>query len=76
MDNKILMLLDNCVNISGEYYTVSNGFITKTYGELQIPYKDFLTVEFVKQRSKKMLYTMLLPAGVMVLSFNLDNFFC
>jgi len=71
--NNNLMLLDNCVNINGEYYTVSNGFVTKAYGEIQLRYKDLLAVEFVKHRSKKMMYAMLLPAGVLMFAWNLDG---
>ena len=70
----MLTLLDDYAIIKGEYYTVSNGFISKTYGELQLKYGDLLTVEFTKHRSKKMLYAMLLPTGIMVLLLNLDGF--
>ena len=69
-----LTLLDEYATIKGEYYTVSNGFISKAYGELQLKYGDLLTVEFTKHRSKKMLYAMLIPTGIIVLVFNLESF--
>jgi len=74
MINTRLSLLENCVVINGEYYTVSNGFISKTHGKIKLRYKDLLSVEFVKQRSKKIMYAMLLPAGLLMLAFNFEGF--
>jgi len=69
-----LTLLRDCLNIQGEHYTVSNGFVKKVYGDVQLQYKDMLAVELVRQRSKKMMYTMLLPAGILVFAFDLESF--
>ena len=64
----------DCIIINGEHYTVSNGFVTKAYGEVQIQYNDLLTVEVVKCRSKKLLYAMLIPTGIMILVLNMEGF--
>jgi len=67
------MLSERCLNIHGEYYTVSNGFISKACGEIQINYSDLLSVEIVKKRSKKIMYTMLFPAGVLAFAWNFES---
>ena len=72
--NNNLTLLDNSISIDGEHYTVSNGFVTKAYGEIRIRYKDLLAVEIVKQRSKKVMYTMLIPTGILLFVWNFESF--
>ena len=72
MDNRQLVLLSDCVKICGEHYTVSNGFATKVFGEIQVRYSDLLTVELVRQRSKKMMYVVLLLGGVLLFMQSLD----
>ena len=69
-----LLLLDECVNIQGGYYTVSNGFVIKMHGTVQLQYKDMLAVEFVMYHSKKILYAMLLSMGIITFVLNLKNF--
>jgi len=73
VSNKQVTLSGDCITIHGEHYTVSNGFVTKAYGEVNLRYRDLLAVEFVKHRSKKMLYAMMLPGGILVFSLNMDN---
>ncbi|MCL1997146.1 MAG: hypothetical protein FWG65_00070 [Turicibacter sp.] len=69
-----LTLLDSCITIQGEYYVVSNGFISKAYGKNSLYYKDILAVEIITQRSKKAMYVMLFPTGIMVLLLSLEIF--
>jgi hypothetical protein len=69
-----LTLLRECVSISGEHYIVSNGFITKAHGEVQIRYKDLLAVEFAKYRSKKVMYVMLFLGGILIFATGFDDF--
>ena len=69
-----LFLSDDSVQIQGEYYTVSNGFVIKMQGTIQLRYKDLLEVEFVMHRSKKLLYAMLIPAGIVTIVMNLGYF--
>ncbi|MCL2225495.1 MAG: hypothetical protein FWB96_11070 [Defluviitaleaceae bacterium] len=71
--NSTLTFSDKRVSISGEYYTVSNGFIAEARGEIQISYKDLLAVEFVKRRSKKVMYAMLFPAATLMFAWNLKE---
>jgi hypothetical protein len=51
------------VCISGEYYTVSNGYLTKNTGEVYLPINTILSAECVRRRSKESLYIMLLILG-------------
>jgi len=73
MKNKKLTLLGEFVNISGEYFTVSNGFVTKAHGEIQIKYSDILAVELVKHRSKKVMYVTLFLGGILLLLSSFDS---
>ena len=66
-------LLPDCVNIGGEYYTVSSGFVSQKQGQIQLKYKDLLSAELVKQRSKKTLYAALLPGAILVFVFGLGD---
>jgi len=54
------------VHIRGEYYTVSNGFMSKAKGEVELPVSSILSVESVKRRSKKIMYAVLLIMGVAI----------
>jgi len=36
-------------------------------------YKDLLAVELVKHRSKKLMYAMLIPAGVLMFVWNIEG---
>jgi hypothetical protein len=53
--------------ISGEYLTVSNGFTTTAYGEVQLQYADILSAEVITRRPKRLFYALLFSAGVLVL---------
>jgi cytochrome c-type biogenesis protein CcmH/NrfG len=66
MDSKILTLSADGVTIHGKYYTVSNGFVTKANGMCHLRYRDLLSVELVKRRSKKAMYAVLLSACVLM----------
>lgn len=66
MDSRILALSADGVTIHGKYYTVSNGFVTKAYGTRHLRYRDLLSVELVKRRSKKAMYAVLLLACVLM----------
>jgi len=69
MDNNknSLTLLSDGVKIQGRYYTVSNGFISKEDGSVLIPYKDLLSVDYVKRRSKRIMYIVLVLGFLLML---------
>jgi len=64
MNSPSLSLSADCVCISGEHYTISNGYASKANGNVRLPFDSILAVEYVKRRSKKMLYVMLLIMGI------------
>jgi hypothetical protein len=66
MNKKQLELSADGVSIHGKYYTVSNGFLSETEGTLQLPYRDLLSVELVKRRSKKAMFAVLLLGCVLI----------
>ena len=74
MESSQVKLLSDRISISGEYFTVSSGFISKANGEIQLKYKDLLTVELVKRRSKKLMYVALFMGSILVFAvkFKLD----
>jgi len=57
-------LTNDSIYITGEYNTVSNGFVTQGNGEVCLPLKELLAVELVKRRSKRLLYAVMVPAAV------------
>ncbi|MCL2603219.1 MAG: hypothetical protein FWD90_01925 [Defluviitaleaceae bacterium] len=63
-------LFDRCFIIKEGHFTVNNGFITKSTGEAVVNYGDVLAVEFVKRRSKKVMYMSLICCGLMVLGMD------
>jgi len=67
MENDTLTLLSDSVKIQGRYYSVSNGFISKVDGSVLIPYKDLLSVEYVKRRSKRVMYIVLILGFLLML---------
>ncbi|MCL2198072.1 MAG: hypothetical protein FWB80_04035 [Defluviitaleaceae bacterium] len=54
---------DDHICIKGEYYTVTNGYLTKNTGEVNIPINTILSAECVKRQSKETLHIMLLIFG-------------
>ena len=73
MKSSQVTLLSDCLNISGEYYTVSSGFISRVHGEIRLKYKDLLTVEFVKHRSKKLMYAALFLGAILAFVSKLNK---
>lgn len=75
MDNSLLSLSSDSVKIKGVHYTVSNDFLKKADGEVQLHYKDLLSVELVKRRSKRAMYITLFLGSILVfiLSFVRSN---
>ncbi|MFY9174156.1 MAG: hypothetical protein WAO24_02250 [Peptococcia bacterium] len=67
MKNTTLTLSSDGVKIQGSYYTVSNGFTSKQDGSISIPYKDLLSVDYVKRRSKRIMYIVLLLGSLLIL---------
>jgi|GEM_PF-898586 len=67
MENNSLTLLSEGVKIQGRYYTVSNGFISKADGSVIIPYRDLLSVDYVKRRSKRIMYIVLVLGFLLML---------
>jgi len=59
MEKGSLTLTGNGVEIQGRYYTVSNGFTSKKEGPVSIPYGKILAVDYVKRRSKRIMYIIL-----------------
>ena len=66
MENRTLTLTADGMQIQGEHYTVSNGFLSKASGTVRLKRSDLLSVEFVKRRSKKGMYTVLLIGSILV----------
>lgn len=67
MKNTKLVLSGDSVQIQGKYYTVSNGFLSKQDGTVTIPYRDLLSVDYVKRRSKRIMYIVLLLVSLLIL---------
>ena len=71
-----LTLIGDWVHISGEHFTVSNGYNAKCNGMVRLPIGSILAVECVKRRSKKVMYAMLLIMGIaMVIITPIQNAF-
>jgi len=68
-----LKLSDGYVAIRGEHYVVSNGFATKTHGEVRLWLNELLSIELIRHRSKKAMYVMLLPTGILAFTLNFDS---
>jgi hypothetical protein len=64
--NKSLILSADSVSIQGRYFTVSNGFMTKAEGVVQLRKKDLLSVEIVKHRSKKAMFAVLILGSILI----------
>jgi succinate dehydrogenase hydrophobic anchor subunit len=67
MENTTITLSGDSVKIQGKYYTVSNGFLSKQDGTVTIPYKDLLSADYVKRRSKRIMYIVLLLGSLLIL---------
>lgn len=67
MENTTITLSGDSVKIQGKYYTVSNGFLSKQDGTVTIPYKDLLSADYVKRRSKRIMYIVLLLGSLLLL---------
>jgi len=61
-----LTLSDDGLTINGEHYTIFNGFMSKKYDKVHLRYNDLLAVEFVKYRSKKLMYSTLFLGGILI----------
>lgn len=70
MDNTSLTLTSEGVKVQGRYYTVSNGFTSKQDGSVLIPYRDLLSVDYVKRRSKKVMYIVLVLGSLLILALS------
>ena len=70
MNNTKFTLIPGGIRISGEYYTVSNGLISKTHGKLHLHFQDLLAVEIVKRRSKKLVFAALILGSTLALFSN------
>ena len=70
MDNTNLSLNADGVTIQGEHYTVSNGFLSKANGRVHILFKDLLSAEIVKRRSKKAMYVTLIIGCILIFALN------
>jgi hypothetical protein len=70
--NKHFSLFNDRLTIQGEHYIVSNGFVSKQSGDVTLRYNDLLSVEIVKRRSKRVMYAMLLCAGLLLLIMNVE----
>ena len=73
MGNHQLTLHPTHIKITGQHYTVSNGFAAKAHNEVTLPYSDILTVELVKRRSKKMMYVILILGAVLIFALDFDG---
>lgn len=71
MNNVSIVLSPDYVTIKGKYYTVSNGFISKAEGLVSLNYRDLLSVEVVKRRSKKIMYGVLLLGSILIFSLSI-----
>jgi hypothetical protein len=66
MESKSLVLSADSVTIQGKHFTVSNGFLTKADGTVQLKKKDLLSVDIVKRRSKKGMYAVLILGSILI----------
>ena len=64
--NSFISLLPDCVQISGEFFTVANGYTKKVNDIVYLPFGDLLKAEIVKRRNKRFLYMSLLIMGISV----------
>jgi len=65
MNGKPLVLTAEGVLIQGKHYTVSNGFIRSAKGPRHLRYRDLLSAEIVRRRSKRAMYAVLLTACIL-----------
>lgn len=65
MNNKPIVLTAEGVLIQGKYYTVSNGFVRGAKGPRHLRYRDMLSAELVRRRSKRTMYAVLLAACIL-----------
>mgnify|MGYP000899226806 CR=1 FL=1 len=70
MENTTLTLSGDSVKIQGRYYTVSNGFTSKQDGSVSIPYRDLLSVDYVKRRSKRVMYIVFVLGSLLILALS------
>jgi len=75
--NNPLIITPEDIIIRGRYYTVSNGFLTKADGEVVIKRKNLLSADWVKRRSKRAMYGVLILGSLLIalLSYIQSNFF-
>jgi hypothetical protein len=66
MDSNPLTLTHDNVIISGKHYTVSNGFLSKADGEVRLKRSDIVSVNWVKRRSKRGMYAVLILGSILI----------
>jgi hypothetical protein len=66
MNSQSLLLMTDSIIIKGQHYKVSNGFLSKENGEKKLNIKDIISADWVKRRSKKAMYAVLLLGSVLL----------
>ncbi|MCL2604127.1 MAG: hypothetical protein FWD90_06580 [Defluviitaleaceae bacterium] len=62
----MITLDETGINISGKYYTVVGGYQSSKQENFRIEYKNLLLVDHVRRRSKKIYFTFILFASLLV----------
>lgn len=70
MENTTLTISSDGVKVQGRYYTVSNGFTSKQDGSVSIAIKDLLSVDYVKRRSKRIMYIVLVLGSLLIFALS------